>query len=43
MSEFNITSLFYEIARNEKYELPEVKTVKGKEESTSAAKLEGAH
>ncbi|CAG5131124.1 unnamed protein product, partial [Candidula unifasciata] len=40
VSEFNITSLFYEIARNEKYELPKVKTDKEKEESQSTAKLE---
>ena len=41
VSEFNINSLFHELATNEKYELPTVVEDKSPDKSNSEAKLQG--
>lgn len=40
VSEFNINSLFYELANNEKYELPQVSSEKDSDKSDSDTKLQ---
>lgn len=41
ISEFNITSLFHEIATNEKYELPKAESAENSEERKQTVQLEG--